>query len=129
MKYKVGDIVRVRNDLKLAERYGTEHFIGKMEMHIGKDHEVIAIKYKKGYELKGCEGYVFTEEMIEKLVFEYNPKPSIQTASDKDFIIIEINKEATTEKLIQASKQVKELLGINVLFTDGKVVYNGYERK
>lgn len=36
MKFKVGDRVRIRTDLKIFEKYGSQYFVRDMKQHEGK---------------------------------------------------------------------------------------------
>lgn len=73
MKFKVGDRVRVREDLQDGETYGTHYFVEEMEKYRGKCFEITFIHYACCcYELKGCEDYYFTDEMLEYADFGFN---------------------------------------------------------
>lgn len=67
MEYKIGDKVRVREDLKVNEVYGTLEFVSDMAVFRGK--EVTIIKEQNGeYAIEGLEYCWFTEEMLEPIV-------------------------------------------------------------
>lgn len=63
MKYKVGDKVRVRNDLKFGYEYGMHSFTSDMSRFCGK---IVTIKsvHKGDYRIVECE-YWWTDEMFE----------------------------------------------------------------
>ena len=67
MKYKVGDIVTVRSDLEVHERYGCEFFAPRMVKFKGKKVTIDRIAYCN-YEIEedGREFY-WTDEMFEKV--------------------------------------------------------------
>ena len=80
MRFKVGDKVRVREDLEVDKRYGREFFVGGMERYRG---EVMEIESTIGYHLKeDDENWSFTDEMLEPIedplvnkIEERNNKP------------------------------------------------------
>lgn len=84
MKFKVGDKVRVREDLKVDKRYGSEFFVDGMERYRGKAVE-IGGTLNIGYYLKeDDENWAFTDEMLEPItdplaekVLERNNKPEV----------------------------------------------------
>lgn len=66
MKYKVGDKVRVRSDLKINEDYGLQAFVIEMSQYIGK---VVTIQktYSNKYNIKEDKGkWYWTDEMFEE---------------------------------------------------------------
>ena len=65
MKYKVGDIVRVRDDLKGGAVYGGRSFNVFMEPVRGKKVKILS-SGECGYWIEGdCKGLCFTDEMLE----------------------------------------------------------------
>ena len=68
-KFKVGDKVRVRSDLKTGERYGCMYFTEFMKEHVGK---VVTIEDWLGvsYKIKECANPHWTDEMFEGLADE-----------------------------------------------------------
>ena len=68
MKYKVGDKVRVRNDLVGYERYGNQTFVPTMAEYTGE--QIIKEVRADGYTIKAdkhlCQ-YVWTDEMFEDI--------------------------------------------------------------
>ena len=77
MDFKVGDIVRVRDDLIAGELYGTLYyaiyskgrgtfFHENMEKYKGKKYEVIKYtSFNNTYRLRDCGDWDFSEEMLE----------------------------------------------------------------
>ena len=68
MKYKVGDKVRVRNDLVGYERYGNQTFVPTMAEYTGE--QIIKEIREEGYTIKAdkhlCQ-YVWTDEMFDDI--------------------------------------------------------------
>lgn len=68
MKYKVGDKVRVRNDLVEYERYGNQTFVPPMAKYTGE--QIIKEILAGGYTIKAdknlCQ-YIWTDEMFEDI--------------------------------------------------------------
>ena len=65
MKFKVGDKVRVREDLVEGNLYGTEYFIGLIEYYRGEVFEVTKVM-ETSYKL-GEDGLLWTDEMLEEV--------------------------------------------------------------
>lgn len=119
MKYKVGDIVKLRDDLEDGKKYGTVRYAREMDFIKGKPMELIA----KSNALKNCyitkdEEYVewyLTDEMIEGLWEEckgitYEP---YEGKTNKYKLIDILNKIANGE--------LKE--GTKVIFEDIELIY------
>lgn len=67
MKYKVGDKVRVRSDLKENIRYGGQIFVRDMAVHCGKNVEISKV-YDDAYCIKESDReWFWTDEMFEGL--------------------------------------------------------------
>ncbi|MGG7215380.1 hypothetical protein ACQPUY_17515 [Clostridium nigeriense] len=64
-KFKVGDKVRVREDLIAGEMYGHQTFVKYMEKHKGR---ILKINFEddRGYDLEGAD-YYWTDEMLEEV--------------------------------------------------------------
>jgi hypothetical protein len=62
VKYKVGDKVRVRDDLIIGKSYGADDFTRGMTSCRGK-YVVICGCYERGYEIEGST-FVWTDEMF-----------------------------------------------------------------
>ena len=68
MKFKVGDKVRVREDLKVGEKYSGEKFTRPMCGFRGKIVEIDDVWDFGGYDLKeDDENWLFTDEMLEPI--------------------------------------------------------------
>ena len=66
MKYKIGDKVKVRNDLVVNKKYGSQTFVPTMAKFTGE--QIIKEVYTQGYTIKAdknlCQ-YLWTDEMFE----------------------------------------------------------------
>lgn len=93
MKFKVGDRVRVREDLEVDKRYGSEFFVVDMKNHCGEVMEIEEV-WNAGYILKeDGKDWVFTDEMLEPIedplvtkILERNNKPSIQDQLEENLL-------------------------------------------
>lgn len=65
MKFKIGDKVRVREDLVVGNYYGRECFVGKMEYNKCKVFEIKGIC--EGAYIFEEDGFHWTDEMLEKV--------------------------------------------------------------
>lgn len=65
MKYKVGDKVRVRKDLKVDKCYGDDRFISEMKKYLGKTVTISCIVGNKYYIAEDGEEWYWTDEMFE----------------------------------------------------------------
>lgn len=75
MKYRVGDKVRVRNDLETLQFYGDDFFTSSMERFKGQIVTIIGVGKNK-YFIKEDESRCYwTEEMFEPV--EYKPTITI----------------------------------------------------
>ena len=82
MKYKVGDKVRVRSDLKINEDYGLQTFVREMSQYIGK---VVTIQetYSNKYNIKeDNEEWYWTDEMFEGLENELTAEEAIKIQAE-----------------------------------------------
>lgn len=71
MKFKVGDKVRVRKDLKEYEEYGNETFMVEMKEFKGKEVTIDGV-YKNRYSIKEDNNkWNYTDEMLEKVGYTY----------------------------------------------------------
>lgn len=67
MKYKVGDKVRVRNDLEIHCQYGTQAFVRGMNTYKGRDAEITEV-FNTYYSISvDNEEWYWTDEMLEGL--------------------------------------------------------------
>lgn len=80
MKFKVGDKVRVREDLEIDKMYGNYEFIKEMAHLKG---EIITIKevLKSGYRIEE-EYYMWTDEMLEEVKKEAQEKTFREVIAD-----------------------------------------------
>lgn len=70
MRYKVGDKVKVRSDLKENIRYGGQIFVRDMAVHCGKNVEISKV-YDDAYCIKESDReWFWTDEMFEGLAEE-----------------------------------------------------------
>ena len=78
MLYKVGDKIRIREDLVIDKQYGRETFVGSMIDFRGSV-EIIDKINKSYYKLKGdaagWEGWNWTDEMFDK---KYNSRKKLK---------------------------------------------------
>lgn len=68
MKFKVGDKVKVRNDLVVGSYYNHVFFISDMKKFKGKIVEIREVFNRTGYYIKGSI-YMFSEDMLEPIKF------------------------------------------------------------
>jgi hypothetical protein len=69
MKYKVGDRVKIREDLISGKKYGDNTFVAEMEPQCGQVVTIVRCG-SLGYKLEGGGGWKWTDEMIEGLAVE-----------------------------------------------------------
>jgi hypothetical protein len=94
-KYKVGEKVRVKSNLKVGESYcmadgvGHDSFVGEMAYHSGCVVTISEMSMDK-YRVEECAGWNFTDEMLEpvqEVVPEPTPTPIPKAEKTKiDFI-------------------------------------------
>ena len=71
MKYRVGDVVRVRSNLKYGRKYGNRYFTKDMIPYMGKEFKIRKILFPDDpdishYWLDGLDNFQrFTDEMLE----------------------------------------------------------------
>ena len=101
MKYKVGDRVRVRKDLKPGNFYGKDYYISSMDKFKGEKCVITEI-WDQSYQINNF-GYWWSEEMFESVddekVLEYAleklgmTKEELENEMDKDEEDLEKAKE------------------------------------
>lgn len=64
MKFKVGDEVKVRNDLVVGDKYGLDYFMSDMEEFKDRNFIIEQVLDDK-YILKNTDGWLWTDEMLE----------------------------------------------------------------
>ena len=74
-KYKVGDKVRVRSDLRIGERYHDMTFLNDMAKFMGQVVTINKVKYS-WYGIDGYHDTFWTDEMFEGLAEEKPDKPT-----------------------------------------------------
>lgn len=62
MKFKVGDRVRIRTDLKIFEKYGSQYFVRDMKQHEGKI--AIITRVFDDYYFINLDSFYWTDEML-----------------------------------------------------------------
>lgn len=62
MKFKVGDRVRIRTDLKIFEKYGSQYFVRDMKQHEGKI--AIITRVFDYYYFINLDSFYWTDEML-----------------------------------------------------------------
>lgn len=68
MKYKIGDKVRIREDLIVGEDYGRDTFVKGMKKYIGREASVVDIDDLSEYELDIDDfAWSWTDEMLESI--------------------------------------------------------------
>lgn len=66
MNFKVGDLVRVRDDLIVGESYGNDSFTDLMQEYEGKLYYIDSVdEYERVYKLRNCPDWVWTDRMLE----------------------------------------------------------------
>ena len=74
MKYKVGDLVRVKGDLRIGQIYGACDWGGSMEEYKNKIFHISqACERYCDYKLKGCSDWRFSDEMLEPAIGQEKP--------------------------------------------------------
>lgn len=147
-KFKIGDKVKVKEDLIIGEQYGSYIFIGGMENSLGKVYEIIGSYTPHVYILdyddnsKDDYKYLFTEEMLESIskgAPSISPEKITITRNDNTFITEYFDgKETITHELkYMQSANVKSSTGFESAFKNiieeikrnepytGKIVYIG----
>ena len=100
MKYKVGDKVRVREDLEVGEWYGKEVFVSKMTLLKGKEVTISYIDSYGYYRVKeDSENLRWTDEMFSGKVSEdFSPEEFnsqsilFKEENSSDIITVKTNK-------------------------------------
>lgn len=65
MTYKVGDKVRVREDLVVDKRYGNYFFSGDMKPYVGKTMTISHVNKSAYYFIEDKDNWNWTDEMLE----------------------------------------------------------------
>jgi len=121
MKYKVGDKVRVRQDLEIGKKYGCADFTNDMQMYIGKIVTIARVLWVSdgsgdfGYDIVEDKGfYIWTHEMLESLAEESKAPSVTKRINDKHNILNgllnsdgSVDGEKLMEKLESDSEEAK----------------------
>ena len=111
MKYKVGDKVRVKKDLEVGKRYGTDAFVLDMKKYAGKTMIVDAIIGADRYKLEDAGHWNWTDEMLEdaeditilvkgnKVIAKRGNKVGIAKCSPEDEFDIFVGAKLALERL------------------------------
>ena len=105
MKYKVGDKVKVKEDLELDKKYGAEDFVEEMEEYKGKIVTIDTVNRDDYYIEEDYKTYAWTDEMLEDVEEEMTIGQVIDNLMNNPDIII---KKLT--KLTEECKKVNENL-------------------
>lgn len=114
MKFKVGDKVRVKEDLVCGRMYGLNKFVRPMEQYRGQVFRIAYI-FRNQYEFDDI-GYLFTEEMVEEvkevkvMKFKVGDKVKVR----EDLVVNECYDEYTFSEGMEEYKgnivEIKEVL-------------------
>lgn len=123
MKFKVGDRVRVKKDLKVNETYGGWNFGPEMKKYRNKIITIKHINYDGSYLAKE-NNWGWTDEMLEKVRYTYEDlkKASIGTkvTFEEGVVLIKIKENFYTNNFWNRSNEdLKDLCGGRYL---GKIV-------
>lgn len=67
MNFKVGDLVRVRNDLVVGSDYGNASFVDLMQEYEDKLYYIDSVdEYERVYKLRNCPDWDWTDRMLEE---------------------------------------------------------------
>jgi hypothetical protein len=102
MKFKIGDVVRVKDNLVAGERYFNEdksasnNFSDMMADYKGEEFEIVDIRHEQ-YVLEGARLFLFTDDMLE-LASAY--------ASESEYVSYDEVEELIAHMLRLAPKQL-----------------------
>lgn len=124
MKYKVGDKVRIRSDLKIGEEYGGIIFLDEMAKVKG---QIVTIKktnnYEKCYVMKETEFDLwYAEEMVEDVEENIIRNTIDKLLSNPSVIIGELAQKIQKQETLvnELKKEIQELEKTNS-FLKGKI--------
>ena len=113
MKYKVGDKVKVREDLEVDKKYGTEEFVEEMEEYRGKIVTIDTVNKDDYYIEEDKQTWAWTEEMLEDVKNDNKSIGQIidDILSNPEMILKQANRIATKAKeaLEKIERENKEL--------------------
>ena len=112
MKYKVGDKVRVKENLVVGSRYGNNTFVSNMKPYVGKIMTIDDIRDTRFYVFKGDPNkWYWTDEMLEdaesisifvkgnKVIAKKDDKMGIAKCSPEDEFDIFVGAELALKRL------------------------------
>ena len=112
MKFKVGDRVRVRNDLINGERYGTQYVIDEISKFKGQIVTITSAGVWCGtlfypeYKIKEDDNYVWTDEMFESEEgWANSPHVEVNNIPEVDTKMIEKPKTGMEKKALKEAKK------------------------
>lgn len=106
-KYKVGDKVKVREDLVYGKDYGIEIFVDRMGKYKGKITEIENIFENGEYTLVDCDYWAFTDEMLEPVLDNPVDNPVDNNIVDN---IVDNTVDNTVSYNVEKHKQICEHL-------------------
>lgn len=122
MKYKVGDKVKIREDLITGHQYGFYLFSGAMKNLRGKIVTINSVD-ENGYEVDDFHLPWVTDEMITGKVYEAKAEDYIKTTIDLEVAWNDLVKSYEEKDMRDLDiKQIKVIVPnkvVEVLFTDG----------
>lgn len=109
MKFKVGDRVRIRTDLKICEKYGSQYFVRNMNQHKGEI--AIITRVFDDYYFINLDSFNWTDEMLKP--FDADLTIS-QLQSEIDKLSNKVQKEysnviSNRDKVNYLKEQLKQL--------------------
>jgi hypothetical protein len=82
MKFKPGDIARIRSDLQEHQRYGRACVVDSMLRFRGKAAKITEMVYDFGYRIEGSPS-LWTNEMFESVAVGPHRKPALRENVDR----------------------------------------------
>jgi len=105
LNVKVGDIVRLRSDLKVEEWYGSKTFTRTMSQNTGKPVQVKKIYSDGSFEIEGDElKFLYTPEMIASMEAKLSTKTESRIES------------AIQDMLSEANRELEDLIRLKVVY-------------
>jgi hypothetical protein len=83
MKYKVGDKVRIREDLVVGNKYGADTYVSDMAQHKGEITTVVYVTDRNKYKLAVDTYWNWTEEMLEDCIEKDNIPMTVEDLLNK----------------------------------------------
>ncbi|EKS4345069.1 hypothetical protein QB607_003073 [Clostridium botulinum] len=130
MKFKIGDKVQVRTDLRISKKYNNIVFVTGMEKYKGIETIIIGINHYGDYLLKNMGNYYFNTEMLNSVQEEFTfkeviarIKPNETYESVDDYFKLEsihIDKDYNINLQYVENNSIKELLLDDTVYIDSK---------